>query len=501
MAKHIYQQSVFSANDAVSVAPYASVAVTLAGGGACVIWSDEAGTSVISGSVLLADEFGFFSFYANIGKYDIAITSGSITKTLQDVEIGSDDREYVDGAISAAVAAHSGATDPHGDRAYADSLVIGLWDDRGNFDASVNAFPSAGGSGTDGAILKGDIWTVSVSGTLPTSQTVDPGDTVRALINTPGNTASNWAIQARSIGYVPENVANKSTSGALGTSDTLYPTQKATKEYVDSAAPSPFYGYQRITKFGNHLQLDATTPNCPYKLITPSTHATVDVASFLALANRGNITDVSLWYINSVNSGVAASLQLYKKTTAGIAVSQQWLTGSRLQMLASVALCGPLPSVAASTNVTYRLGFANPTDSSLQLANPFAGTASGTGNEYTGCAAYFAADVNSTYWQCISGQKTNTQTTVTSIPVATDTFFTARIIVTETGSVEFYFNGTLVATHSGLGVIPNGAFISEAMATRNVAATSSSYYQKGFYVDEIDVRMTLPSGRTGLVFT
>lgn len=92
--------------------------------------------------------------------------------------------------------------------AYADSLVVGLWDDRGNFDASVNAYPSSGGSGTAGAILKGDIWTVSVAGTLPTGLVVAAGDTVRALIDTPGNTQANWAIAENNIGYVPLNAAS-----------------------------------------------------------------------------------------------------------------------------------------------------------------------------------------------------------------------------------------------------------------------------------------------------
>lgn len=32
-----------------------------------------------------------------------------------------------------------------------------------------------------------------------------------------------------------EDVANKSTNTSLGTSDTLYPTQKAVKTYVDNA--------------------------------------------------------------------------------------------------------------------------------------------------------------------------------------------------------------------------------------------------------------------------
>ena len=37
------------------------------------------------------------------------------------------------------------------------------------------------------------------------------------------------------LGYTPENVANKSTATSLGTSNTLYPTQLAVKTYVDSA--------------------------------------------------------------------------------------------------------------------------------------------------------------------------------------------------------------------------------------------------------------------------
>lgn len=36
------------------------------------------------------------------------------------------------------------------------------------------------------------------------------------------------------LGFTPENVANKAISTALGTSDTLYPSQKAVKSYVDS---------------------------------------------------------------------------------------------------------------------------------------------------------------------------------------------------------------------------------------------------------------------------
>lgn len=121
-------------------------------------------------------------------------------------------------------------------KAYADSLVVGLLDDRGNYDPTVtSAYPATGGSGAAGAILKGDLWSVSVDGTIG-GIAVTVGDTVRALVNAPAQTASNWAIIQNNIIYVPENVTNKSTDVNLGTSDTLYPTQKAVKDYVTANA-------------------------------------------------------------------------------------------------------------------------------------------------------------------------------------------------------------------------------------------------------------------------
>lgn len=118
-------------------------------------------------------------------------------------------------------------------KAYADGLVVGLWDDRGNFNASVNAYPSTGGSGAAGAIKKGDIWTVSVAGILPSSQSVEVGDTVRALIDNPGNTQANWSIQQNNIGYTAENSANK-TNVIAGNeaSTTLYASIKGFVDYL-----------------------------------------------------------------------------------------------------------------------------------------------------------------------------------------------------------------------------------------------------------------------------
>jgi len=106
-------------------------------------------------------------------------------------------------------------------KAYADTLVVGLWDDRGSFDASVNTYPTTGGSGTAGAILKGDIWTISVIATAGVLLGFSVGTNVRALIDTPGQTTANWATIEIGLGYVPANIANGLNQFAATTSAQL----------------------------------------------------------------------------------------------------------------------------------------------------------------------------------------------------------------------------------------------------------------------------------------
>jgi hypothetical protein len=91
----------------------------------------------------------------------------------------------------------------HGSVTAAD--LAGLYDDRGPFDAAANApaLPSAGGSGDAGAILKGDVWTVSVAGTVidagGNEVTVNVGDTLRASADEPANYA-DWVIDSNAAG-------------------------------------------------------------------------------------------------------------------------------------------------------------------------------------------------------------------------------------------------------------------------------------------------------------
>ena len=92
-------------------------------------------------------------------------------------------------------------------KTYVDTSVVGVLDDRGNWDASSGLFPSTGGSGPLGTILKGDLWFVDVPGILGGNPVV-VGSNFRALIDNPINPA-DWNILNSGLGYIPENSINK----------------------------------------------------------------------------------------------------------------------------------------------------------------------------------------------------------------------------------------------------------------------------------------------------
>jgi hypothetical protein len=89
-------------------------------------------------------------------------------------------------------------------KTYADGLVVGLWDDRGNYSAATNVFPSAGGSGAGGAILKGDIWTISAVGTRRCCQ-FRRYSSEHSLMH---QVVGSWSIAEGNLGYTPYNSSN-----------------------------------------------------------------------------------------------------------------------------------------------------------------------------------------------------------------------------------------------------------------------------------------------------
>jgi hypothetical protein len=85
-------------------------------------------------------------------------------------------------------------------REYVKNTATVLWNDRGGIDASTGKYPVSGGSGKSGLIRKGDIWTVTVSGTLG-EILVHVGDTVRAMTDSPGQIHENWCCLESNLGY------------------------------------------------------------------------------------------------------------------------------------------------------------------------------------------------------------------------------------------------------------------------------------------------------------
>lgn len=178
--------------------------VTIAGDGTISVPSIDTSTFLLK-SGNLSGLLDLNAAHTNLGLGALALVN-SLTKS--DVGLGSVDNVSDANKPVSTLQATADALVLSTAKTYADGLVVGLLDDRGNYDASSNAFPSSGGSGASGAILKGDLWYISVSGTLG-AKVVSVGSSIRALVDSPGQTSGNWDILNVGLGYTPENSANK----------------------------------------------------------------------------------------------------------------------------------------------------------------------------------------------------------------------------------------------------------------------------------------------------
>lgn len=117
-----------------------------------------------------------------LGAKKVLKTSGAQVSTahfLQNVEYLVSYNSALDGGTGAFVVVNE--------------LIHGFMNARGDYDASSNLFPSAGGSGVSGGIRHGDIFRISVAGTLG-GNAVNIGDFVTTSVDNPGQTASSWYI-------------------------------------------------------------------------------------------------------------------------------------------------------------------------------------------------------------------------------------------------------------------------------------------------------------------
>lgn len=104
-------------------------------------------------------------------------------------------------------------------------------------DLAVAAHPSGTGTLTtiSGVASNGFTWSIANPTTTPAITLTQQNATTSQsgqLTSTDWNTFNG---KQATLGFTPENVANKSTTTTLGISNTLYPTQNAVKVYVDNA--------------------------------------------------------------------------------------------------------------------------------------------------------------------------------------------------------------------------------------------------------------------------
>lgn len=184
-------------------------------------------------------------------------------------------------------------------KTYIDSSVTGVLDDRGNWDASGNVFPSTGGSGLGGAILKGDLWFVSVPGILGITPVVI-GDNFRALIDNPIN-PTDWNILNSGIGYIPQDIAEKDQPNGYAGLDA---NSKIALSQIPFIPPRSFSTTTASTYAINVALLDAVSITSLATTITFSITGTPVDFQKLTIRIKDNGTAKGItWPVNFINRG------------------------------------------------------------------------------------------------------------------------------------------------------------------------------------------------------
>ena len=171
------------------------------------------------------------------------------------------------------------------------NAIIGLLDYRGSYDCSTNLFPTTGGSGIAGAVVKGDYYICSVAGTLG-GKAVTSGDLIIALVDTPAQVSANWDLISHDLTYVPEDSANKSTSTSDSTSTIKFPVWSVIVSYFSTSKIKTLLGQASTSVDGWLSSTDWNTFNNK-------------VSSSRTITINGTTQDLSADRIFTVSSGIS----------------------------------------------------------------------------------------------------------------------------------------------------------------------------------------------------
>jgi hypothetical protein len=319
--------------------------------------------------------------------------------------------------------------------AYADALVTKLWKDQGAYDASGNVFPNASNTSPVVATIKaGFIWTISVAGTLG-GTAVQPGDTVRALVDSPGTTSSNWALGEHDLGYTP--VTNARTLTINGTTLDLSANRSWTvtdptlTTKGDILAFSTVNARLAVGSDGQVLTADSTQAT-GLKWTTISTGNTF-ADNLFRIQDNGDATKQIAFEASGITTGTTRTLTV-QDANGTIAI-----TANKLSVFSSTS-SSELAGVISDETGSGALVFAT----SPTLVTPVLGVASGTSLSVTGTGGngfgefaaqssapaapastgfrLFAGSTGNFSWMKYDGGSDNFRRTITSALTANRTF-------------------------------------------------------------------------------
>lgn len=193
------------------------------------------------------------------------------------------------------------------------------------------------------------------------------------------------ALKQNSLGYTAEDVANKSTSTSLGTSNTLYPSQNAVKVYVDTANATNANLTGPITSVGNATSIASQTGtgtkfvvDTSPTLVTP----TLGVAGGTSLGLGSAVTNQTLYVVRVPTSvsgaDIGAQVLTIPTPASAPAVGTSWrglfiqaLTGSaNAQDMTNATLFGALGQATHQGTATLTTA----TGMSFSVSNTNSGT-------------------------------------------------------------------------------------------------------------------------------
>lgn len=203
------------------------IILTIAGVPTPYIWKTGIGDTDLAPMGGGVTSFNFRTGIVQLTTLDVTTALGYTPVTSSD--LGSEGSLRVSGDANTLASA----------KGYADGLLVSVYKDCGNADLSGGSFPTTGGTGTSGAIKSGNAFEVSVAGTVG-GEAFDVGDIIRALVDTPGQTLSNWARSEHNTQQATQTTRGTamiaSTSDATtGTDDAKYMTAAKTQaQYVNN---------------------------------------------------------------------------------------------------------------------------------------------------------------------------------------------------------------------------------------------------------------------------